>query len=227
MKCIAKKSLLLMALMLLSGCQAQPKREQRQLKSPATGTEADVKMMTANMTPASPSMGMNMNQMGMQLARYPGYPGLVFGGGAAPAASYLGGNSYSGYPSDPSLGLGYGLGLGAYPGQPQSNSGFMYGNPMYGNPQLGNGNGFGVQPGVDNFAALNNIINMANVQGLAAGPSAGLYPQAGIGAGFGDFLELVLEASQEFLELACLFPATLVAMELELELMAAIRSSSA
>jgi len=154
---------------------------------------------TANMTPASSPMqmsmaGMPMNQVAMQLARYPSYPGLAFGGSPASASPFLGvpglqsniANNYPGYPSDPNLSLGYGLGLGGYPGNPQSN--FMYGNPMYGNPQLGNvnGNGFGPQPGVDNFAALNNIINMANAQGLGAAPT-GLYPQAGIGgvAGIG------------------------------------------
>ncbi|KAL7735560.1 hypothetical protein ACLKA6_009525 [Drosophila palustris] len=182
MKCVqcVQQSLLLISLMLLASCQAQPTgdREQRQLKSPATGTEADVKMMTSNMTPAMTTMQLPMsgNPMGMQMqmgmARYPGYSGLVFGGGAAPAAPY------PGYPTDPSLGLGYGLGLGAYSGHPQAASGFMY-------PQLGNGNGFGSQPGVDNFAALHNIINMANVQGFGAAPPTGLYPQAGIGAGIG------------------------------------------
>ncbi|KAM8711424.1 hypothetical protein ACLKA7_000546 [Drosophila subpalustris] len=185
MKCVqcVQQSLLLIALMLLASCQAQPTgdREQRQLKSPATGTEADVKMMTSNMTPAMTTMQLPMSgnpmgmqmQMGMGMARYPGYSGLVFGGGAAPASPY------PGYPTDPSLGLGYGLGLGAYPGHAQGASAFLY-------PQLGNGNGFGPQPGVDNFAALHNIINMANVQGFgAAAPPTGLYPQAGVGAGIG------------------------------------------
>ncbi|KAH8297229.1 hypothetical protein KR044_007623, partial [Drosophila immigrans] len=196
MKYAVKKSFLLISLMLVNSCQAQPlqehnSREQRQLKSPAAA-EADVKMMAAsagNMTPATTGMqmamtGLPINQMSLQMARYPGYQGLIFGGGSAPAAPFLGvpglqGGIANNYPSDPSLGLGYGM--GAYPGNPQS-AGFMYGNPMYPNAQFGAGNGFGAQPGVDNFAALNNIINMANVQGLgAAVPPTGLYPQAGVG----------------------------------------------
>ncbi|KAH8371778.1 hypothetical protein KR093_008814, partial [Drosophila rubida] len=200
MKYAVKKSFLLISLMLVSSCQAQPlqehnSREQRQLKSPAAA-EADVKMLaasTANMTPASTAMqmpmaGLPINQMSLQMARYPGYPGLMFGGGSAPVSPFLGVSGLQGgiantYPTDPSLGLGYGLGIGGvYPGSPQS-AGFMYGNGMYPNGQFGAGNGFGPQPGVDNFAALNNIINMANAQGLGAAPT-GLYPQAGVG-GFG------------------------------------------
>ncbi|ALC41468.1 CG13216 [Drosophila busckii] len=190
-----KKSLLLLALLLIN-CQAQPleeqkqqqRREQRQLKNGAS--EADVKMMagTANMTPTAP-MQLSLagfNQMPLGLTRYPNYPGLFYGAGAQAGAPFLGmpglqtniANGYPGY-SDPNLGLGFNtganFGLGGFPGNPQ-NAGYMYGQPMYGNQQLGTGFAAGA-PNVDSFAALNNIINMANVQGLSG--AAGLYPQAG------------------------------------------------
>ncbi|XP_041447983.1 uncharacterized protein LOC111078964 [Drosophila obscura] len=199
---IAKKALLLLSLLLLGTVQAQPLeehhgREQRQLKAgPGAATDADVKMV-ANVTPAavnSMQMGMPMNQMalnavGAQLVRYPNYPGLMYAQGIAQGAlNGLNGlqtniaNNYPAYPDQnlvgaapgfaPGFGATPGFGFGSYPGA-SSPSALMYGNSMaYPNPQLPNG--FAPQPSVDNFAALNNIVNMANVQGLG-GSTQGFY----------------------------------------------------
>ncbi|XP_026842755.1 uncharacterized protein LOC6593000 [Drosophila persimilis] len=214
---IAKKSLLVLSLLLLGTVQAQPLedhhgREQRQLKGgPGANTDADVKMV-ANVTPAeatSMQMGMGMslpmnqmalNAVGTQLVRYPNYPGLIYAPGIAQGSlNGLSGlqtniaNNYPAYP-DPNMvgaspGFAPGFGFGSYPGA-SSPAALMYGNPMsYPNPQLPNG--FVPQPSVDNFSALNNIVNMANVQGLG-GSNQGFYqnPQLpGLYAPAGGYME--------------------------------------
>ncbi|EDW57174.1 uncharacterized protein [Drosophila virilis] len=222
MKSIAHKSslLLLIAVLLLSSCQAQPvnaeAREQRQLKSsPAAAAEADVKMLaasTANMTPASMPMAgmMAMSPMAlggginMQLAQYPGYQAgmMPFLGLSGLAGTGLQTSIASGYPGEPGMGFGLGAGAGTNPGfglgAPTAGfglgastagfglgaptAGFMYGNPLYANPQLGAG--FGPQPTLDNFAALNNIINM-QAGGLYGQVAAGPLPSyfGGMAAG--------------------------------------------
>ncbi|XP_017068782.1 collagen alpha-1(IV) chain [Drosophila eugracilis] len=197
-KFVAKKAVLLLSLLLLGSLEAKPLdkeqdqdqhvRKERQLK--VTGsTDPDMKMV-ANVTPATASqsmtmaMGVPMNQMalssvGGQLVRYPNYPGLIYPGIApAPGLNGIPGvqtniaNNYPSYP-DPNLpGAAPGLnpfGQFGYPGVPP-----MYGNNlMYPNPQLPNG--FVPNPAVDNYQNLNNIVNMANAQGLG-GSNTGLYP---------------------------------------------------
>ncbi|XP_017038786.1 U1 small nuclear ribonucleoprotein C [Drosophila ficusphila] len=195
-KFVAKKAVLLLALLILGTAGANPLdreldqdnhvRKERQLK-PAASTDADIKMV-ANVTPATASqgmtmaMGMPMNQMalnsvGGQLVRYPNYPGLIYPGitpppglNGIPGVQTNIANNFPSYP-DPNLGGSLpGFNPFGYPGVPP-----MYGNPipMYPNPQLPNG--FVPNPAVDNFQSLNNIVNMANVQGVNGG-SSGLYP---------------------------------------------------
>ncbi|XP_016946738.1 collagen alpha-2(IV) chain [Drosophila biarmipes] len=198
-KFVAKKALLLLSLLLLGTAQAgsldkdldQHVRKERQMKM-AASTDPDVKMV-ANVTPTTASqpmqmtmgMALPMNQMalssvGGQLVRYPNYPGLVYPGiGPQPGLNGIPGlqtniaNNYPSYP-DPNLaGSAPGFnpfGSFGYPGVPP-----MYGSPTlpYPNPQLPNG--FVPNPAVDNYQSLNNIVNMANAQGLGGGSSA-LYP---------------------------------------------------
>ncbi|XP_043645441.1 splicing factor 3A subunit 2 [Drosophila teissieri] len=207
-KFVAKKAVLLLSLLLLGTVESKPLdweqdhiedqhvRKERQLKM-AGSTDPDVKMV-ANVTPATASqpmsmaMGVPMNQMalssvGGQLVRYPNYPGLIYPGLSPAPAPGLNGvpglqtniaNTYPSYP-DPNL-------AGSVPGfNPFGSFGYpgvapMYGNPlMYPNTQLPNG--FVPNPAVDNFQSLNNIVNMANVQGLTGGTSASYPAPQGFG----------------------------------------------
>ncbi|KAH8280275.1 hypothetical protein KR018_001570 [Drosophila ironensis] len=195
---IAKKALLLVSLLFLGSVQASPLnldeeqelhvRKERQLKG-TPATEADMKMV-ANVTPTVTSqpmmtmaMGMPMNQMalnavGSQLVRYPNYPGLIYPGitglsglNGIPGLQTNIANNFPSYP-DPSLAGGL-PGFGSF-GYPPAALPPMYGASLaYPNPQLPNG--FVPQPSVDNFQALNNIVNMANIPGLG-GATGGLYP---------------------------------------------------
>lgn len=211
-----KKSILLVSLLVVVASvranpldQVEHVRKERQLKGAAT--DADVKMVATNVSPAMASqpmtmtMGMPVNQMalnavGGQLVRYPNYPGLIYPG-MAPGlngipslqtnianTNYPQPNYPTAYP-DPNLAggvPGFG-GFGPY-GYPSPLPPMFGGSLGYPNPQLPNG--FVPQPSVDNFQALNNIVNMANAQGLGGGyPApqpfpiqanmAGLYPPAG------------------------------------------------
>ncbi|XP_017105917.2 collagen alpha-5(IV) chain [Drosophila bipectinata] len=206
-----KKSILLVSLLVLAAVKAQPLdqeehvRKERQLKG--TASDADVKMVATNVSPAmatqpmTMTIGMPVNQMalnavGSQLVRYPNYPGLIYPG-IAPGLNGIPGlqaniantNYPTAYP-DPNLpgGLPGGFGgFGPY-GYPSPLPPMFGGSLGYPNPQLPNG--FVPQPSVDNFQALNNIVNMANAQGLGGGYPApqpfpvqanmpGLYPPAG------------------------------------------------
>ncbi|KAH8372653.1 hypothetical protein KR009_002215 [Drosophila setifemur] len=198
----AKKAFLLLSLLLLESAQANPidrdqdmdqhVRKERQLKG--SSTDADVKMM-ANVTPAVGSqpmamgmglgmgLGMPMNQMalnavGGQLLRYPNYADLIYPGPTPGLNGFPGlqtniANNYPSYVNPNLAGPVSGFGSFAPFGYPGSLPP-MYGNNLaYPNPQLPNG--FVPQPSVDNFQALNNVVNMANVQGLGSGNS-GFYP---------------------------------------------------
>ncbi|XP_068147866.1 uncharacterized protein [Drosophila tropicalis] len=187
------KSLVLALLMAnVSHLHGQPlqdhhAREQRQLKqvampggtatAAAGTTEAEVQMM-ANTTPTM-TMPMAMNQMGlsgMQLARY---PQLYYGPGAAyplpvPGLQTNIANNYPSYPNG-----GFPGAFGVPQGYP---TGLMYPSPVFPpppqQPQQQLPNGFVPQPSVDNYANLNNIVNMANIQGLqgATTTNNGFYP---------------------------------------------------
>ncbi|KAH8233039.1 hypothetical protein KR026_003463 [Drosophila bipectinata] len=206
-----KKSILLVSLLVLAAVKAQPLdqeehvRKERQLKG--TASDADVKMVATNVSPAmatqpmTMTMGMPVNQMalnavGSQLVRYPNYPGLIYPG-IAPGLNGIPGlqaniantNYPTAYP-DPNLAGGLPGGFGGFGpyGYPSPLPPMFGGSLGYPNPQLPNG--FVPQPSVDNFQALNNIVNMANAQGLGGGYPApqpfpvqanmpGLYPPAG------------------------------------------------
>ncbi|EDW36291.1 GL16757 [Drosophila persimilis] len=186
---IAKKSLLVLSLLLLGTVQAQPLedhhgREQRQLKGgPGANTDADVKMV-ANVTPAeatSMQMGMGMslpmnqmalNAVGTQLVRYPNYPGLIYAPGIAQGSlNGLSGlqtniaNNYPAYP-DPNM-------VGASPGFGAASS--FGGAPGFGGtPSFGAAPGFGTGPG---FSAAPGF-GPAPGFGTAPGFGFGSYPGA-------------------------------------------------
>ncbi|XP_064547949.1 elastin [Drosophila montana] len=172
----------------------------------STANMTPVSMPMGGMMAMSPmALGGGIN---MQLAQYPGYQaGMMpfLGLNGLPGAG-LQTSIASGYPGEPGMGFGLGAGAGGNPGfglgaptagfglgaptagfgvgSPTAGfgvgvptAGFMYGNPLYANPQLGAG--FGPQPTLDNFAALNNIFNMQQAGGLygqvAAGPLPGYF----------------------------------------------------
>ncbi|XP_030387182.1 trithorax group protein osa [Scaptodrosophila lebanonensis] len=137
-----------------------------------------------------------LNAASMQLARYPSYPGIFYGSGLAPGATSLPnvqlqgplpglqGNLAAAYPTNFDAGTLPGSFSGAPGafgfGYPGNTAGFMFGN-VYPSAQL-QPNGFASQTPqtVDNYSALNNIINMANAQGLAGGSvPTGIYQQPG------------------------------------------------